>query len=265
VLQVCIDDSKAKPKFVLAGYVAGVQNWEQFSDEWQELLDGFDLTYVKGQELTRILRHLESEERDSALAKFGELISRRVSYGLDYSVPYDDYKWFTARARKEGRIVGGKYTNPYLIAFGFLIAEVAIVEIARGTFERIQCVFDIGIDKRKWLEKEYELTLSLMPKDMRLLIRPEPVFSDDLDFMPLQAADLRAWYSHRCLVGDRPRGLIWDELDKIKHISIHHDRTNLGHMLRGARIPTRITHRAFLDFTERMRGRPIKLPSGKVL
>jgi hypothetical protein len=266
VLQVCIDDSKGRPEFVLAGYVASVQDWEAFSDEWQELLADCDLAYIKGNELTRVLRHLEPEERDLKLAKFGQLLKKRVSYGLDYSVSYGDYKWFIVRAKKEGRRVDRKFNNPYIMSFSLLLAEVAILEISRGTtLERIQCVFDRGIDKHKWLEQEYEGALPLLPKDMQQLMRPEPVFSDDMDFVPLQAADLRAWYSHRCLVDDRPQGLIWDELDKVKHASIHDDRTSLRTMLRGARVPTRIAHRAFLHFTERLRGRHIRLPSGKIL
>jgi hypothetical protein len=265
VLQFCIDDSKNGPDFVLAGYVATVENWEHFSDDWQERLAHSGLTYLKGNTLTRILRQLEPDERELRLAEFGQLIRKYVSYGLEFSVSYLDYKWFTKRAKKMGRVVARRFNNPHIIGFGLLLDTVAIIENARGTLERIECIFDRDIDNHKFLEREYRLTYSFFPKHIKQMMSPDPLFRDDREFMPLQAADLRAWYSHRCLATKPPEGRLWQELEHIEHFPMRSERDKLEMMLRSLKVPTRALHHLALDVAKRMEGHGIRMPSGKIL
>jgi hypothetical protein len=97
-------------------------------------------------------------------------------------------------------------------------------------------------------------------------MKPDPSFNDDMKFMPLQAADLRAWYSHRCLGSSAPpRGRLWEELDRIVHLPMHSERKDLHFMLHGVGLSLRASHKMALNVAARMKGHGIRLPSGRRL
>ena len=128
-------------------------------------------------------------------------------------------------------------------------------------------MFDTDIDKRKWLEREYKQSVGLLPISVRDRFMPEPVFSDDMDFMPLQAADLRAWYSHRSLGSDsRAMGALWENIEEIAHYRHEWTRENLANALvANERFGTKGLHRMFLAHVKKLEGKGVRLPSGKVI
>jgi len=94
VLQVVIDDSgrgqEREPAFVLAGYIARVQNWTAFAHEWQiALTENPRIEYLKGSQAFNLVgqfRDWRESERDRKLIALVSLIRRFASLSVTLAV-----------------------------------------------------------------------------------------------------------------------------------------------------------------------------------
>ncbi|AMN39961.1 hypothetical protein [Rhodoplanes sp. Z2-YC6860] len=83
--------------------------------------------------------------------------------------------------------------NPYLYASRLIVENLAQEQHRLGLFEPIDFIFDNESEKERvisgwdWFRKSF-------PPDVRRLICDCPIYRNDQDFMPLQAADLWAWW-----------------------------------------------------------------------
>jgi hypothetical protein len=198
MLQAFVDDSRsftAKPAFVLGGYLAEVDTWLRFSDDWQKALDSAPA--VKVFKMTDALKNggggeLYGMSEASRLQKIATM--RRVvedHIRAEFSVAFRIDQYQAAHANW-----GKPHQNPYYFAMAVLIGRV-VRNIEKFGFSRqpVDFIFDrqdMEMDKAlagwKWA---VEVSRPDPPDLLELLPNP-PTFRSDSDILPLQAADMQA-------------------------------------------------------------------------
>ena len=88
--------------------------------------------------------------------------------------------------------------NPYYHAVTTLISGVARAQMQQGiTDEKIDWIFDERLMEQGNLLSVWEALVHDAPDDVKPMIGSTPVFRKDDQVLPLQAADLEAWWMRR--------------------------------------------------------------------
>jgi hypothetical protein len=209
VAQGYIDDSGANTTssvFVLGGFIAPVDNWLAFSTDWKAALDAPPrLEYFKMKEAARLKdqfhprRGWTEELRDQRINTLAAIIQKyavlRVSVALRHSDFIKHLRSLPAVNRDLAR------DTPFVTALSLLMTAVAISREQNLLMEPIDFIFDQqeGIEEELapfWpgIKRRSEKADSKIVRDC---FRHMPLFRDEKDFLPLQAADLYAWQIRR--------------------------------------------------------------------
>jgi hypothetical protein len=202
VLQAAIDESAAKDGvFVLAGYIAPAESWARFSDVWGRMLRPFGTPRPDGR------YHFKMHEmaaRPDGIAKsepFYRVIEENVLGWVSVRLNQQELRNAIRRINIPGALIEdwASFGNPWYIAFRYLMDQFHFnrskMDEAYGS-EKIDFIFDSGVDKRSVLEI-WEGYLNARPDEVRKYYGAVPRFEDDMDFLPLQAADFWAWWVRR--------------------------------------------------------------------
>jgi hypothetical protein len=125
--------------------------------------------------------------------------------------------------------------NPYLYASIQIVENLALAQKKMGLHEPIDFIFDNEAEKESLVPYWNWIRDSFKP-DIRKLICNCPIFRKDEDFMPLQAADLWAWWVRKWFKDGNKDGvanldLPWGAKRYIKRFHHHYDETFLRSML----------------------------------
>jgi hypothetical protein len=197
ILNGYVDESEDDSVFVLAGYVAPAEMWAKFSDAWKAALaEEPAISILKTKHAMSSPPRgdfwgLTAEQRDAKLCKLYEIIDAHVSFSVSVVVHTESRKRIFSKGpfSKEA-------TNPFFGAFSALIGNVARMTIAHGMTEKIDWVFDDRMDKTKLL-REWDDVIQKVGKDVSHVLGSTPIFKSDDDVLPLQAADMEAWWLRR--------------------------------------------------------------------
>jgi len=215
VLQIWFDDSGKGhgPVFVLAGYLATVEDWCAFSNDWKVLLhqEPKPLDYLKGYEAFGFNKQFmgwNEIDRDNRLMAFLPIIERYSGKGLAIVIPHDLFD-------KILRQTFQPFKNPYMFAYALSFSVMLHYAHGNPAREPIELIFDEDVIKRRQAEKAYKEIFKVYPPDVTdLLGRKEPRFENDKQFNPLQASDLLA-YCVRVRYESDPR------LDSVKRSPVY--------------------------------------------
>jgi len=196
-VQAFIDESGSKTDvaFVLAGLIGTSEQWADFSINWQTALhESPRIDYFKMQEAAKLKGQFGRWKRETRDAKLRRLLAVLNSYELDFiSVSLDVtafYEIISEHMPKPGN-------NPYFVGFHQMIAAVGFHLLERKHKEKFEIIFDenmiFGPRAKRW----YPLVRDVAIPELFALLPPEPIFKNDHEFMPLQAADLFAWLIRR--------------------------------------------------------------------
>lgn len=201
-LQAFIDDSGIgqPPVSVMGGFVAPAERWAAFAAEWQEILDMRpSIAYLKMSEAEALageFAHWSEERRDERLTLFFSLIERYATAAITCAVPTDLYeKIFRGRVPNEWRFV----EYPYFILFYGIIHSLAHYFRRIGHNEPIDFVFDTQTDQMPRIMQTWVDLEKLGDSAIRPLVVNPPIFRNDKTTLPLQAADLHAWWARRAM------------------------------------------------------------------
>lgn len=194
MLQIWFDDSGKGhgPVFVLAGYLATVEQWVGFADDWNALLHRKPrrLEYLKGYEAFGFNKQFlgwTPDDRDVRLMEFLRIVDTYSGKGLAIVIPHDIF----ARILKQ---TFQPFMNPYMFAYALSFSVMLHYAHGNPAREPIELIFDEDVIKRRQAEKAYADMFRVYPPDFTdLLDRKEPRFENDKMFNPLQAADLLAY------------------------------------------------------------------------
>ncbi len=197
MMRAYVDDSGngQAPVFLLAGFVAHGEQWEQFSAQWQDVLDGPPkLEYFKMHEAARLecqFKNWTESERDSRLWEFLTVIRRNVELCVKWIVPDDAYDSVI-----KDRVARGM-DNPYFFSFFGIMMGLIQYQEEHGLDEPVDFVFDEQMEKSDLVQNGYADFVKFAPDRVKRLLGGRPIHRSDKQILPLQAADLVAWITRR--------------------------------------------------------------------
>jgi hypothetical protein len=199
VIQAFIDESVGTDGAIaMAGHVAPVHRWADFSREWENMLR-LGLRDERGAYF-HMTEMAQSPERMSRVPGFYRLIEKHVGASISVRFNVKDLE----RARKRIFVPGvpidwGFVANPWMVAYRALMdffyssdARAAAVRIIPPDAV-VDFIFDQSMNKKQ-VREGWESYCAGRPSDVIRRIGREPRFEDDREFLPLQAADLWAWW-----------------------------------------------------------------------
>jgi hypothetical protein len=230
VLNAFIDDSaSAEPgrKLVLAGYVHRATRWMKFSDAWQVLLDEEpSIKYFKMSEAESRKGQFLGWEDGKVLKKLyrlAGLIERYKPWSIACSVSVDDYEEIFKP------IAPYDFRYPYFPCFTAIVIGAARVHLGMGLSDPVDFVFDdqgeIGEEALLW----FEMIMESQSPEIKSLVPNKPIFRNDQQILPLQAADFLAWHLRR---SKEPRNMnekrpIMKKLIPLQHAELDLSRDQL--------------------------------------
>ena len=195
MLRAFIDDSGKGDKnlFVLAGYISTAERWAAFSEEWWKLIDGSGPPHYRKLDYFK-MAEMQSELDRERCGWFYRIIEDHVQAAIScvIDVPgltraVDSIKWPPSFYNVE------KIKNPYFFAFKAIVNVLAQFQEKMNLREPVHFVFDEDTEKIAVLNAWEYLKLGSTP-NVRNLMGPTPIYEDDQKALPLQAADLYAWW-----------------------------------------------------------------------
>jgi hypothetical protein len=214
-IQAYIDDSGVSGTdavFVLAGFIGNAEKWAAFSEAWsQHLKQGPSIRYLKMNEAAKLrgeFRSWEPEERDRKLAGCVQIIKQfRPDKGIYFINDLIAWKQIVHKMKVK------TLADPHFHGFNAIISGVCNEALDSGIDEEVEIIFDqhviFGPRVSFWypaLKEMIELTNSERVERVKKILPPVPMFRDDRQFVPLQAADILAWLL-RTTFRDRIPGL----------------------------------------------------------
>jgi hypothetical protein len=212
MLKGFIDDSGSEPsspQFVLAGYVLPAEEWAKFSDAWdKQLALGKPIRYLHMKETGRDFKGGQFDgwavdEIDEKLLSLAEVINARQPISLAAHARWSEYQTFQAVSDRAKFI-----PSPYKALFHEVIRIMYNWGERMNNPQSVDFIFDeqgdVGFEAASW----YLETKAAFPPYARPFFGSTPEFKDDLLVLPLQAADMLAWFQRRQLCQPVTRPLL---------------------------------------------------------
>jgi len=244
--QLVIDESGYGQKglteaFVFAGFIGDVQQWEDFTRHWAPIMNEDPLWTAEKLKAKR-------GTKDSArILRLVEAIGKSGIARIQFRIPDEDFEvairrnlqsWF-----RNGEIDEEGFTrldNPYLFAFySSLLSVLGAIREHKGI--ELDVIYDCNSEHRERLENAYQDFLeSKISAEVKAMLPQMPLPRNDKTFMPLQAADLLAWHTHRDFVKSKEGSVhadaVWLALkDLPKVVDDTWDANDLRFAIRGLR------------------------------
>ena len=217
------------PAFVLSGFIAAVPRWEVFSDQWRKALDEKpSIKYVKMSEaagLTGEFGNWSAKDRNDKLRKLFPIIEGIKPMGIRSVIPCSSF-----HQNVKGKIAK-TLDSPYFLAL-FDMLFMLVTSIRNGDLDvadpryKVDFTFDENPKLKALIDKWYEIVISELPPWAAGLISNSPLFRDDKQVLPLQAADSHAWLGlqlQREKTGQRPfdrKGLDRKVFEPLEQITV---------------------------------------------
>lgn len=198
VWQAFIDESARDDEdsdlFVMGGCISTADRWVQFARDWEKLLPRFGRLDEKGR---RYFHMTEMRDMHHVVA-FYRVMEKHIPAFISARYRKNDLKKAMARIHVPNAIVEWD-NNDYFIGFRCLMDKFHLLrdnltmqEILPSK-EKVQFIFDDNSSK-VLVRKIWDEYMGNRPPEIRELYANEPRFENDREFLPLQAADLWAWW-----------------------------------------------------------------------
>lgn len=205
MLQAFVDDSISQTgerRLFLAAYVATAESWALFSDAWDEVLSADPkIEYFKMAEAHARRGQFErfsEKQRNRKVFALAEVIQKFRPWAFHSSISTVD---FDRLVRPHSPY---PMQTPYFEVFFAIVIGVAQVHKSLGVDLPCDFIFDQHDGLPGKVLPAFEAMLATAPGELREIVGGTPIFRDDKDFLPLQAADLLAWHVRRAGDGNYP-------------------------------------------------------------
>lgn len=193
MLQAFCDESlDSDGFFVMAGYVAPVENWLRFNDQWQGVLDLSEHPY---QPIPRFKMSAMSGYRGLRRAeKFYRVIEEHATAAFSVRIDVAAMKRAKVRAKWPVALEDDHaMSNPYYFAFRLVTEGLAKVQSQLGLAQPVDFVFDEHTSS-KYCSRAWDSFKDKAPPEFKQYLGAPPIFRKEEEYLPLQAADLYAWW-----------------------------------------------------------------------
>jgi hypothetical protein len=186
-LQAYADDSlEAGRVLVLAGYISTAEKWSAFSKEWEQ---GLTLRQSLPFKMSEI--DLESEQQMEYVRYLYRVIEQHVDAQVGVAINCEELAKWVPEMDVQQRLV-----NPYLLGHKAIINVTAQLQRQAGLTDKIDFIFDKRSEASK-IQRGFDYYLTTLTPEFEEVTGNPPIFRDDKEFLPLQAADLLAWWMRR--------------------------------------------------------------------
>jgi len=171
---------------VMGALVANPDRWEKFSDEWQERLDVAPWNVFKMAEVWD-----RGGDQSMECAKWHYYTIRdHVQGGIAVAIPI---KPLEAAANDFDL---PQLKNPYIWGIKGMINFTAQFQREWGLHEPVDFIFDERNEERE-VRAAWDIYVATIPPLERQVTGRKPMFEDDEHVLPLQGADMWAWWCRR--------------------------------------------------------------------
>jgi len=200
MLQAFFDGSTADGEvLVFAGWIGRTDTWLDFNDPWQSLLD------EDGGRPFKMKRAAKTANGMRRARRHFELIDKRPIAGAGIAVPIGDLSDVVDELGLPDAL-----KNPFYFAWRTMLTLCFSTDHL-NLREPVDFVFDDQTERVR-IEKAWDYYYSTIPRRVRKLIMSRPTFRRDDDVLPLQAADLLAWWGrHRYVEGTLSQAKLFPE------------------------------------------------------
>jgi hypothetical protein len=197
MLQAYIDESNSEigdRRFLLAGYLHTAPAWEEFSDYWDQQCKASPridyLHMVDAQSLRGQFRGWRPEDRDRKVLALARVIRYFQPHSMCCSVSRKGYLELVAPHAPY------HFKNPYFACFYGITLGLAHLHADSNLTSPMDLIFDQNSASQDVLMC-YDFVRAEQIPEVAASMRSTPLFRDDIDVLPLQAADMLVWHLRR--------------------------------------------------------------------
>ncbi|MEI2636916.1 MAG: DUF3800 domain-containing protein [Methylotenera sp.] len=259
-LQAFIDDSYENDGvYVLAGCISNVEGWVNFSKDWQKILPNWGTLNPKTNKYHFKMSEMNAtKERMERVPVFLGTIEEHVLGFVYVKINISELNRALNKlqaANADIIIDWACYADPFYVACRCLLDKFHLQRnemIEALGEEKIDFYFDEQSNKNS-ITSIWDSYISERPEQIREYYGATPSFKDDEDFLPLQGADLYAWWVRKCYKDGTPEKI--DKLDfgefkpskqkKLLRVSIEFNESHLIenlHKILQRALPSRIIY-----------------------
>jgi hypothetical protein len=190
-MQTWIDESGTRGQshwFVMVGLMGRCEDWAAFSDQWKAVcnespaIPAFHFRDAKSCE--GVFKGFSEAERNTKVRELVRVIGSYPFGGITCAIDIDAF----ARLLQEKK--RPPVRDVYAFTFNSMLTSVCLDLFHMGHKEKSEVFFDERKQEGLKIKKWYPIFRETHPKKLIDMLPIEPVFRDDEDFAPLQAADL---------------------------------------------------------------------------
>ena len=219
MLQAYVDDSASEQgdrRLFLAGYINAADRWIRFSDLWAEVLrDRPAIGYLKMSEASGFggeFKGWDRSDRDEKIKQLARVVRHFEPRSIHASISRAQFDAIVTPVAPHG------FATPYSLCFQALMLPLAIQQAK----ERVKVPIDFIFDEQEGLGTQaaffYTKIREQQPKHIRDVMCASPIFRDEKQMLPLQAADMLAWHIRRRHEADQK---LFQVPDLLSHDGLH--------------------------------------------
>jgi uncharacterized protein DUF3800 len=192
------DDSVADTgdrRLFMAGYLNRADTWARFSEAFDEEQHADPpIQYLKMTEAHNLRGQFEgwcATKRDEKLAGLARIIRHFEPFSFQFSINREQYYQIVQPTSPYG------FGDPYFTACFGIVSGLARFAAVQGAKTPIEFIFDRQDSASDNVDLFFDFLLANLPRASRRLINGKPIFRDDKELLPLQAADMLVWHLRR--------------------------------------------------------------------
>jgi hypothetical protein len=187
--------------YVLAGFLATVDDWKDISERWATSLDREGLRYFKMKEAMSLRGQFQrgwtEPLRGKLIMELVEIVASKNPWRIECFVRQDLFRNFV-----KGILHSKIFNDPYFMLFYQIILSISANAERIGWNPDCDFVFDeqgelgdLANSKWDWVKKNIDSVApaGTGPFNAAQHLGSPPIFRNDVRFRPLQAADMFAW------------------------------------------------------------------------
>lgn len=203
MLQAYVDESVSLAPgsrlFVMGGYIATIEEWMAFSNDWAKTLSLNSPHFRSIEEFKASVMHSSATALEQSMF-FYRVIERHLKRYIVCTVWLDDL------AEEHRRVQWPKWldnvdilASDYFTAFNQLIHGIAQFQGRLGFDAPIDVIFDNHTGKSKCM-RAWDIMKKYGHSSLRPKLGAKPMFRDSKEAMPLQAADLLCYWARESVL-----------------------------------------------------------------
>jgi hypothetical protein len=179
----------------MAGYFNRADAWARFSEVFDEERRAEPpIKYLKMTEAHNLRGQFDGwskTKRDEKLAGLARVIRHFEPFSFQFSINREQFYQIVRPASPYG------LGDPYFTACFGIVSGLARFAALQRAKTPIEFIFDRQDSASDNVDLFFDFLLAQLPRASRRLISGKPIFRDDQELLPLQAADMLAWHLRR--------------------------------------------------------------------